>query len=136
MSEWLTTGQMIDRLKVGEVAESKSMSWRGVIVNSKRVIKDNGVIRFEDSDEILSLNAQIMDSQWSILPKYVSFEEAKVAYENGKIIGLHNDNSERVTYFKKVNNEHLYSFNKENWSFSFVSLTWREILEGKWTIEE
>jgi hypothetical protein len=129
MSEWLTTGQMIDRLKVGEIAEGDVMKIR---VTKTKV----GSIADVDTGERLQLAFSVDNIKWRILPKYVSFEEAKVAYENGKIIGLHNDNSERVTYFKKVNNEHLYSFNKENWSFSFVSLTWREILEGKWTIEE
>lgn len=58
MSEWLTTGKMIDKLQVGEIAESKPMTWKGVMVKSKRVIKtEDGVIRFENSDDILCLDA-------------------------------------------------------------------------------
>jgi hypothetical protein len=128
MSEWLTTGQMIDRLKVGEVAESKPMSWRGVIVNPKRVIKDNGVIRFEDSDEILSLNAQIMDSQWRILPKYVSFEEAIKAYKEGKDITYHHNTESKYTF----KHRYFISFN----NLCLDSIGFHELIEGKWTIED
>jgi hypothetical protein len=130
MSEWLTTGQMIDQLKDGEIAKSTDGEYEAYWHNGLLEFRD----RHGDVQETIIKSDQ--KRKWRILPKYVSFEEAKVAYENGKIIGLHNDNSERVTYFKKVNNEHLYSFNKENWSFFFASLTWREILEGKWTIED
>jgi hypothetical protein len=127
MSEWLTTGEMIDRLKVGEVAESKSMSWRGVIVNSKRVIKDNGVIRFEDSDEILSLNAQIMDSQWRILPKYVSFEKAYEAGKQGKVVNFHYKDGmiHRIEHFDDSLDEN---------GLSCYCL--RELIEGDWSIED
>jgi hypothetical protein len=138
MSEFLTTGQMIDRLKIGEVAVPNNKEYLAV----KRI--EDGFIWVDRNtheqskihQDYFRIDRYTLDIKWSILPKYVSFEEAKVAYENGKIIGLHNDNSEKVIWFKKVNNKHLYSFNKENWSFSFVSLTWRDILEGKWTIEE
>jgi hypothetical protein len=126
MSEWLTTGEMIDKLKPGEVAESKPTEWCGAPVGSFRVTKtQNGAICFDDSGDYMPLNEFNMRLQWRILPKYVSFEEAKEAFKQGKTICCH---LEKEVCRYSPDSVDIYS--------QVDAPSWYEILEGKWTIEE
>jgi hypothetical protein len=119
MSEWLTTGQMIDRLKVGEVAEARP--WDGMPIGKIRVTKTyDGAICFENSNDCLSLNQLNTSLQWRILPRYVSFEEAMKAFKEGKRVALY------ISGYKET-----FRLNEE-----LDSLTLRDLIEGKWTIEE
>jgi hypothetical protein len=125
MSEWLTTGEMIDKLKPGEVAESKPTEWCGTPVDSFRVIKtQNGAICFDDSDDYMPLNEFNMRLQWRILPRYVvSFEEAKEAFKQGKTICCYIEN-QKITY----------SPDSVDINSPVDAPSWYEIFEGQWTI--
>lgn len=81
MSEWLTTGQMIDRLKVGEIAEDKN--------GDKIFIEKDGSLRTLPNHQIVTMSDYTMLSKWRILPKYVTFSEAMKAIEEGKNVICH-----------------------------------------------
>ncbi|MFS0643866.1 hypothetical protein [Siminovitchia sp. 179-K 8D1 HS] len=82
--EWLTTGEMIDKLQVGEVAESS---------NHDKVTKSkDGGICFTSSGMNLILNTHFTNLRWRILPNFVSFEEAMKAIVKGKKVKFHIDN--------------------------------------------
>lgn len=69
MSEWITFGQMIDKLKVGEVAENE-------YGNQYAKSTMGGIGPIKDPEENIFVNGTLVKSKWRILPKYVSFEEA------------------------------------------------------------
>jgi hypothetical protein len=87
MSEWLTTGQMIDRLKVGEVAESEDGKLQVYFEEPFKILKRKYI---NTGDTRLF---EVWDSnrkrKWRILPRYVSFEEAMKAFEKGKKVYFH-----------------------------------------------
>lgn len=116
MSEWLTTGAMIDRLKVGEVAESKNKGFIRVIKN------ENGSITHADVGGDLVIGDGIADCEWHILPNYVSFEEAMEALKGGKLVSFRHGNTK---IFLTRKGGLLWTYN----------LTWGELFEGKWIIE-
>lgn len=132
--ELLTTGQMIDSLKVGEIAECvNAPSISGMKKDASYQVEkvESGHIKWCDGQrEVLRLAKFIVDeANWRIIPKYVSFEEAKKAYEDGKDIRCHyiNKNGEKINFL--TNNE----------------LTWKDTLQlmpigmiftFKWTIED
>ncbi|WP_106494913.1 hypothetical protein [Lentibacillus sp. Marseille-P4043] len=127
MNEWLTTGQMIDRLKVGGVAVGDA-SELGIEV---KVFKDKtGHIKLCDSEGLMMLSAGFVDSvQWRILPNHVSFEEAMRAYKKGKVVNFYYEGIHTA-----VINPEFYD--KESLDELLLSdFTLKELLEGKWTIE-
>lgn len=77
MCEWLTTGQMIDQLKDGEIAESLDGTYTAYW--------DNGCLKFCDKHG--DVQGRIIKSdqkrKWRIIPR-VSFKEAYEAYKEGK----------------------------------------------------
>lgn len=82
MSEWLTTGRMIDTLKVGEVAVSD--------VGTTVIRNKSGDIGSKDSPtNTICINSVVAKRKWRILPKFVSFEEAMKAHEAGKVVCYH-----------------------------------------------
>lgn len=94
MSEWLTTGEMIDRLKVGEVAECETGEKVkifpvyntlefGTVKNTLLWIDENG----QPLGFYLTENNRAV--KWRILSKYVSFEEAMNAFKKGKKVYFH-----------------------------------------------
>jgi hypothetical protein len=90
MSEWLTTGQIIDRLKVGEIAQVQEKIKKEYVTKTDASYfwcDKNGWIL--DSGEIFYLNDVISKMKWRILPKYVSFEEAMKALKVGKTVYCH-----------------------------------------------
>lgn len=104
MSEWLTTGQMIDTLKDGEIAEPQDQPYRRV----KRVnivglcfVDKNGEV-----DEKLGHGGRVvigelfLGHKWRILPNYVSFEEAMKALKEGKYIEGHHPDGSKEGFFK------------------------------------
>jgi hypothetical protein len=136
MSEWLTTGEMIDRLKVGEEAETHPDD---VYVRVKRF--ENGIYRMyvvggestgivEGDEGPLRLNDMYIKLRWRILPRYVSFEEAMKALMNGKTVWLWEDGKKKKGYYL-ANTGSLWciAYGQED--------EVDEILFGhKWTIEE
>ena len=131
MSEWLTTGEMVDRLKEGEVAEQLIGDF------TYRVKKaDTGSIMCLDSNgkipgRHLSLEGSIVKGKWRILPNYVSFEEAMKALKEGENVYFHNSRNEsrdKVLVTSGI-------FEREMESFAISEYSLRELIEGKWSIE-
>jgi hypothetical protein len=103
MSEWLTTGQMIDRLKIGEVAVSNRCNWY--------VTKDtSGNLYYTDEkgktfdkgygwDGWCVLSSAFVNEQWRILPRYVNFEEAMKALMNRKTVWLWVSDKKEAGYY-------------------------------------
>ncbi|MCT1575682.1 hypothetical protein M3E13_15560 [Oceanobacillus kimchii] len=124
MGELLTTGQMIDQLRVGQIAVDK-------LGNEIFMEKDNS-LRTLPNLEIVTLTDFTVLSKWRILPmpNYVSFEDAMKAYkENKKTITYHHDS------------DTIYTFVYENTPNQFEriyydSISLPELLKGKWTIKE
>lgn len=127
MTEWLTTGQMIDRLKVGEVAEGKNNGWK-VKYNRKLdlIIVEN--VEDVEGDRFLTNAVWVESDKWRIFPKYVSFEEAVQAVRDGKTPYLHVD-GKKIAFFQKTN------FQSINTAWNLY-LTLGDLLNGEWTIEE
>jgi hypothetical protein len=124
MSEWLTTGEMIDRLEEGEVAEdSKQLmtaSW------------DGGKLKFKiiDGSEYDYITLNDRNLKWRILPRYVNFEEAMKALMNGKTVWLWvNDN--KVGYYIDKESGKLWAIVGD-----CTAQVEKIYFSDKWTIEE
>lgn len=92
MTEWLTTGQMIDRLKVGEIAESDNPH-----PGDKKFAKISaGGLYYIEKGTRERFPFHVIDHyktvKWRILPNYVSFDEAKTALEEGKKVKFQTPN--------------------------------------------
>ena len=125
--EWLTTGQMIDQLKIGEIAIPDDDENLAI----KRIKEGFIWVNLNEHGQpiplqgYLKINHYTLNLKWRILPQYVSFEEAKEAFRQGKVVHCHIDD-EVVTY----------SPNDVCLGSQVYAPSWHEILEGKWTIEE
>jgi hypothetical protein len=131
MSEWLTTGEMIDRLKVGEVAIPDQKEYLAV----KRT-KDGFIWvdrnTYEQSKihrDYFKINCYTVELKWRIIPRYVSFEEAMKALKLGKKVRFHVREGKSIPFTSQCYLENIYSVHG-------CSLSWECLLEGKWTIEE
>lgn len=123
MSEWLTTGQMIDRLKVGEVAENQD----GYKVTHGRKGDLLYFYKSNEPDEEEKFTMSLMylkKDKWRIIPKYVCFEEAMEAMSSGATVYFH---PKENTTINCSLGHHMGWFTKH---------TWGELHEGKWTIKE
>lgn len=122
ITKWLTTGEMIDRLKVGEVAV-KSVGdicvTRVHLDLFKFCTRDGDYKGFSE----VTINSQTLKSKWRILPKYVTFREAMQAFANGKKIWCEY-NGEKGWFSKVL-----------DWQEREAAPSFNEILYGKWTIE-
>lgn len=131
MSEWLTTGQMIDTLKVGEVAESDNRAykayWRDATEGNKLTVIDVSENTLNDwLDKSLIEN----DYKWRILPKYVGFEEAMRAYEKGYDLIFHDGDGKTFS----LSNHEVNMVRIEKTPIGVFSL--KSLYKGKWTIED
>jgi hypothetical protein len=132
MSEWLTTGQMIDRLKVGEVAIPDDEKYLAV----KRT-KDGFIWVDRDTHEqskihqdYFKIHCYTIRLKWRILPRYVSFEEAMKALMNGKTVWLW-QGDEKVGYYIDKESGKLWAIAGD------CTAPVEKIYFGeKWTIEE
>lgn len=123
MSRWLTTGQMIDELRLDEIAESNGKNPIYAKVTGTGGIYQcykNGTPRTS-----FYLHARHMKMKWRILPNYVSFEGAMKAMKEGK----------QVSYYDGDWNKTIHP---DEWlEDSVVSgYTFLQLINGKWTIEE
>ncbi len=100
MTESLTTGEMLDTIKVGDWAVSDGMG--GYIKVTKN---SNGEI-VHDCGGNLSIGAGVVDKLWTILPKYISFYEAMAAVNEGKTVVYHRDNGSKA-YFNRFGKGHV-----------------------------
>lgn len=119
--EWLTTGQMIDRLKVGEVAESKDGYY------AVRRTENRGIV-FNDNVPLV-VNIIALEMRWRILPKYVSFICAMKAVKDGYTVRCYPDNDASYIEFNEADSMHSVA---SQWGV----LSWGQLTTAKWTIEE
>ncbi|MGG3893160.1 hypothetical protein [Geobacillus stearothermophilus] len=125
MSEWLTTGQMIDRLKPGEIAESKNR--KAYYDSNCQLIEESKATGEKRPFTIYSGNKSPI---WRILPRYVSFEEAVKALMNGKTVWLW-QGDEKVGYYIDKESGKLWAIVGDS------TAPVEKIYFGeKWTIEE
>ncbi|WP_077621533.1 hypothetical protein [Sediminibacillus massiliensis] len=136
MDELLTTGQMIDRLKEGEIAECVNVPEREDLTeNKKRVVKRSRVFLWKDGLEFKITTFISDEARWRILPNYVSFEEAKAALEHGKHV-VCEFLDRRYEYYLNGSKVCSQAGSKADVAnFNWFEL-WDQIFEGKWTIKE
>lgn len=131
MSEWLTTGQMIDRLKVGEVSYNMDGHYVKKNENGSLVYCDkNGIPRSNFGSSVVFLNGFFLSAKWRILPKYVTFEEAMKALKDGKKVRFHVRDRDVIWWDIDLYEERLFEWFKDE------CLTYKDLLEGKWQIIE
>jgi hypothetical protein len=114
----LTTGQMIDKLQKGQIAERDDQFYQCFWGKGQKLI-----IKTLDSgkeDEYMTISDR--DSKWTILSQYVTFEEAMKALKEGKIVGFHDGEEKRIAGY----------LGSMHWVESF---SWKKLIDGKWTIE-
>lgn len=123
MSEWLTIGQMIDKMKVGDVAECSSKRYVTLTEDGHMQFCDkNGNYKCFLSFHVTKPNRE---SKYRILHKFVTFEEAIKAFKEGKTIKSWTDNDYEIHY-----GEYLLN------NLTEETITFNEILNAKWTIED
>jgi len=108
MNEWLTTGEMIDRLKVGETALCVSGDNQGAKVEYLFwPTEDDTVLSVHNSKtkktKMFVIKEYLQNSKWRIISKYVSFEEAMKAFAHGKKIRCELLNQEEVFQYQMIN---------------------------------
>lgn len=129
MSEWLTTGQMIDKLRVGEIAESEA---RNKVIKT-RADGESVIKHYKRSDstygsDLFVLHEDFLLLKWRILPNYVDFETAMEALSNDKVVRCHFVDDE--VYIRLHQGHTMKQIHNMR---SNVSL--EELIHGKWTIE-
>ncbi|MBM7598202.1 hypothetical protein JOC34_000559 [Virgibacillus halotolerans] len=120
----LTTGQMIDQLKVGEEAESHSHGYIRVRKNPDGSITQAGAGRK------VVLGSGVTDWEWSVVPNYVTFGEAMIVLSRKGRVRFHYRDENGVEREVPIKN----SFNVRH-SFR-EDIRWFDLINGKWTIEE
>jgi hypothetical protein len=126
--EWLTTGQMIDQLKVGGISE--------VVIRAKTKYVTRTIDGYYWCNRLghpfildrLVINEVVSQMKWRILPKLVCFVEAYEAYKKGKEIV--------VEYVDVMDQTMIHRETYEMGKFhSFKEISWYVICEGKWSIK-
>jgi len=137
MSEWLTTGEMIDRLKVGDVAEHNCAN--------VRVYFQDGKLKRDVSGTVIDflIHENTPSVKWRILPKYVSFEEAMKAFVNGIKVKVELFEQKEVYEYQLIDGVFHYRNLKRGddemyraSEASGIGIRGVFIAKGKWTIEE
>lgn len=101
MSELLTTGQMIDRLKVGEVAECVEGVLKGIKLK-KFIPKGVGqfyLAREDGSTFSIYLSESYLGCKWRIQSEFVTFGKAMAALMEGKTVWAWKDGEKQVGYY-------------------------------------
>lgn len=127
MNEKLTTGQMIDRLKIGEKADGVYGVYNYVVTKLK-----SGKIVFLDEDEATiidtHLDDKVLSATWTIRHRFVTFEEAIKALREGKTVSLYMKDKKQTFSLVECIAESLEL--DENYL-----ITWEDLFEGDWIIE-
>lgn len=133
MGELLTTGQMIDRLKVGQIAEIVECKYNTRFHRTKVKRNNSGHLVYSEKlphkwdDTPIQMTDLVFKCKWRILPDYVSFEEAMQAVREGKQVAYHvrRDHSIIIdsTTFVQI-------FEEED------GLTFSDLLMDGWTIQD
>ncbi|WP_163526646.1 hypothetical protein [Halobacillus ihumii] len=129
MSEWLTTGQIIDRLKIGQIAESESgdlVEWAPQTGDLRFAPSGD---KFRKNEHSRRMNKVYLNERWRIQPKYVSFGEAMIAHSKKKTVTYHHNDELRYRFEHSLDTGQFKELSSDN-------LCLHELIEGKWTIEE
>jgi len=121
MSKLLTTGEMIDTLQVGDIAECVNDH----VYEGCKIIRKPTGLQFERAPFVIS--EKTFNAKWHILSHYVPFDKAKKAYKEGKTI--------TCRYRNLVNNEYLKQSFALNIFENERALSMYLIISGDWTIE-
>lgn len=126
MSKWLSTGEMVDKIKVGEVAETEE---------GYKVIKNrNRSITYTNKEskygQYLAMDLTTHRLKWRILPNYVSFQEAMDAMNDGRTVYFEGD----FDFHDSISKTEAINIRLEETNLKDHSLI--ELINGKWTIEE
>jgi hypothetical protein len=132
----LSTGQMIDQLKVGDEAvyqQSDKQNELLLVVSKKPsgaiVIAKNGEHREYIGQELI-LNARVMSYAWTIYRPIVSFYDAMKSHEKEKkTITYHHDEEQKYTFKHELTTDQFNGLYHD-------SLCLYELIEGKWTIDD
>lgn len=131
MSELLTTGQMIDRLKPGEVAEC--VNAESEKLESKRVkINDSGNLQYLDGYGFIVTEFMRTKAKWRILPRYVAFDQAMKALAEGKTVWAWVDGEKRLCYWIDQESGKLWGMSAEGGMTTVYNIGFYK----DWTIEE
>ncbi|OEH52954.1 hypothetical protein AQ616_18795 [Oceanobacillus sp. E9] len=123
MGEVLTTGQMIDQLKVGEVAKNND--------DMKVYKSEDGSIRGDVMGRKILCDLDFLESKWRIQPNYVSFEDAMKALKDGKSVIFRGPDG---SWSDKVPPNVAASIAIKHTELRGYGLL--DLFKGKWTIEE
>ncbi|MBP1971604.1 hypothetical protein J2Z83_003755 [Virgibacillus natechei] len=118
----LTTGEMIDKLKVGEVAENVN----GTMQITKK--PSGEFVHIDHPQGAMIVNERVSNTKWFILPNYVSFEEAMTALDNGKIV--------RISFSGTLVKVSQFLSLKGIQEALGEPVGLLDLIDGKWTIEE
>jgi hypothetical protein len=126
MSEWLTTGQMIDEIyKLDPFVVYESEDGNKVAQNASGELKycdEKGNTKYGSV-----LLQDVIFCKWKLLPNYVSFEEAMKALSDEKTVRYHYQLGGKNTYLRLSIETKPSYFNNETY--------WDDLVNGNWTIE-
>lgn len=120
MSEWMTTGEMVDKLKVGETAKGNT-HWVVKKVTDGRILLASG---YE-----FGIDHSFLKESWRIIPKYVSFGKAMRALKEGYTVRCYPEDDGGYLEFDEADTLHAVAY-------GWTRITWGTFIEDKWTIEE
>lgn len=89
----LTFGQLIDTIKEGETAACLTKD--SMMDNMKMV---NGTLRWTSSDVTVPIMDTIRQCKWTILPNYLTMDEALTLLSNGTSVRFQDTNGKITTY--------------------------------------
>lgn len=125
--ELLTTGQMIDKLNIGDVAEFTDCT--GVEFKKQKVTRNQNGLIWKDTGNTLEMSNFISKVKWRIIPHYVSYEIAMKAHkEEKKTIVFHYDDELEYEFKHELETGQFDRLASDN-------LCLYELLEGKWSIK-
>lgn len=131
MDKFLSTGEMIDQLKVGGVAESEQMSSFDNFIYRVKKVKSGSIMNLDSNlvptGHYTPLQGDIVNLKWRIQPNYVSFEEAMKALKEGKEVDLHIKGHVDMFINKTLYDKPIEELMVSGYSF-------KELIEGKWSI--
>lgn len=131
MSEWLTTGEMIDALKVGEVAECINANSEVFSISTQVTKIEGGSVVWNCGhlNHRAYLAGDVVNAKWRILPKYVTFIAALKAASEGKKVKFHDHGS-----VYEMDDFSMGAMRVEKTPVRVFSL--RTLYNGNWSIEE
>lgn len=115
----LSTGEMIDSLRVGETAVSDRGGYK--------VFYDGGALFYDDGigkPSRFFIDLEDKNRKWRIVPQYVTFEEAMEALKEGK----------KVNYYDQEGNYLGYII--PTTSLRTITGSFERLFDYKWSVED